>query len=89
MEIVPTDNTLNHEIKDEIVKVDATKDMMNIINLTAETLECSQAEALTKLAEVGIVQILNYPTGIPLLDAIMQKNNFPLLITKIKAIWNL
>lgn len=74
---------------DKIVQVDATEDMMNIINVTAETLECTQAEALTKLSEVGIINILNYPLGIPLFDNIMERNNFPLLITKIKAIWGM
>ncbi len=88
MEVVKSETENHQEIKDEIVQVECTKDMLNIINMTAQTLECSQADAVTKLSEIGIVQILNYPTGNQLLDAIMEKNNFPLLIKKIKAIWN-
>ncbi len=84
---------MNNELEpmqqeEKIMQVNCDASMYNIINMTAETLECTQEIAVTKLAEIGIVNILNYPTGNPLLDAIMEKNNFPKLITKIKAIWN-
>lgn len=77
------------ESEPQIVQIDSTPDIKNIVDMSAEVLGCSKSEALTKLIEVGIINVLNYPLGNPLFDDIMARGNFPLLTNKIKAIWGM
>lgn len=67
--------------------VKVTTDDYDIIQMAQEVLGVSEERAVTALLEIGLNNILDYPTQNPRVNAILEKDNWPELVKRLKAIW--
>ncbi len=77
-----------------IKSVNVDEDNYNIIQITKETLEVPEEQAVNVLVEIGLFNILNYPTGNTSqkhrkIDKILSQGKYPKLVERLKNVWNL
>lgn len=67
--------------------IDVNIDDYNIVQLAKKVLGVEEKAAAAAILEIGIFNILNYPTGHQKIDNILSGGKFPELITEIKKVY--
>ncbi len=62
-------------------------DTYRLIQLTKEVLEVSESKAVCVIIEIGLVNILAFPTGSKTIDNILSQGKYPQLVARVKEVW--
>lgn len=63
-------------------------DDYNLIQVAKNTLGVSENSAAAAIIEIGLFNILNFPTGNEKMDKILSNGKFPLLVSELKKVWS-
>ncbi len=70
-----------------LVTILINRDDYEIINIISRYTGKSEAAAATALMEIGLYNILTYPTGKPTIDNILANGQWPAAVEHIRKIW--
>ena len=71
----------------ETKQIQVNIDDYNIIQTIKRILDIEEKVAATYLMEIGLYNIINYPTGNLKIDGMLMSGKFPLLVAELKKTW--
>lgn len=71
------------------MQVEVSPDDYAIIQVVKDTMNCNEEKAVTILIEIGLNNILSYPTGIKRIDSVLNMPDGQKMVKKLKSIWKL